>query len=145
MMEGSGSVHLTSGSGRPKNLRIRLQIGNTELISHDDDCTCVGHTFYFFKVRLHHFSEIKSRKVKTLASSWLIGLSNVYQRVEMLYRVPECLSIIWNGSPLSPQASVAFPSLGPNRGQPHSVAGKRVGGPNSDDRTDTMVIFIVII
>jgi hypothetical protein len=44
MMVGSGSVHLTNGSWRAKNLWIRLQIGSAELISRDDDCTYVGHT-----------------------------------------------------------------------------------------------------
>jgi hypothetical protein len=29
-------------------------------------------------------------------------------------------------------------------GEPHPLAGKEVGGPNSDDRTDTLVLYIEI-
>jgi hypothetical protein len=38
-------------------------------------------------------------------------------------------------------ASVAPPPPGP-RGETHSLAGEGLGGPNSDEETDTLVLFV---
>ncbi len=59
-------------------------------------------------------------------------------------RVPDCLFFVVIGSSpsLPPQASVS-PSLDPTvQGDEHHLAGEGMGGPNSDNRTESLSLFI---
>jgi hypothetical protein len=58
-------------------------------------------------------------------------------------RLRDCLSCRLTWVP-PPQASVA-PPQDPSGGKPHSLAGEGVGGPNSDDWTDTLVLYTVTL
>jgi hypothetical protein len=60
-------------------------------------------------------------------------------------RVPECLSSRLNWvPPPPPRMRVWLPPHLVLEGEPHPLAGKEVGGPNSDDWTDTLVLYIEI-
>ena len=66
-----------------------------------------------------------------------------------LYRVPDFLSSRMNWVPPLPlsQASVSPQASGMwvGGGATHSLAGKGVGGPNSDDWTETLVLYIILL
>jgi hypothetical protein len=47
----------------------------------------------------------------------------------------------WVPPPPQSEASVAPLSLGP-RGETHSLAGEGMGGPNSNEVTDTLVLYV---
>jgi hypothetical protein len=58
-------------------------------------------------------------------------------------KVPEILSLRHNwGGPPHPQASVLPPPTWVLGGEPHSLAGERVGGTNSDEGTETFVLCV---
>ncbi len=60
----------------------------------------------------------------------------------LVYRVPKCLSLLLNWLPLPPSlASVCPPAL--ILGGTPSLAGEGVGGPNSDDRPETLALCIL--
>ncbi len=64
--------------------------------------------------------------------------------IHRVYKVPRFLSSRPNwGSPPLPHrlGSVAPPPFG-SRGETHSLAGEREGGPSSDEGTETLVFYV---
>jgi hypothetical protein len=77
----------------------------------------------------------------TLKSLYASTGQKLWRTVYYMYSAPEFLTGLpnWVPPPPPPQASV-FPPLGPERGEQHSLAGVWVGGPNSDDWTESLVL-----
>jgi hypothetical protein len=64
----------------------------------------------------------------------------------LVYRVPDFLSSrpnwVHHPPPATARECCSSPTLDP-RGETHSVAGKGVGGTNSDEGTDTLVLYVL--
>ncbi len=60
--------------------------------------------------------------------------------IACLTECKECQAICLNWAPSS-ASECCSPSLGP-RGETHSLAGEGVGGPNSNEGTDTLVLYV---
>ncbi len=59
-----------------------------------------------------------------------------------VHRVPECLSLRRNWVP-PPHRRVWLPlPQDPSEGETHSLVGKGVGGPNSDEWTESLVLYV---
>jgi hypothetical protein len=68
----------------------------------------------------------------------VVHLPSVPGEVLFILQIQIYISTYSLPPPPQPQASLVPPPLGP-KGETHSLAGEGVGGPNSDERTDTLV------
>jgi hypothetical protein len=59
--------------------------------------------------------------------------------------IERSLTIVIHNVPLPPpsQVSVVPPPQDPSGGDTHLLAGKGVGGPNTDEGTDTLVLYVL--
>jgi hypothetical protein len=87
--------------------------------------------------------QIPDSKLPFCTACFFSVCTGMYIYIACLTEYKECQAFclfVWIGPP-HPQASVAPPPLGP-RGETHWLAGEGVGGPNSNEGTDTLVLYV---